>query len=132
MDLQRRSAKRALRAPSARWQRSIAALALLFFTIANFVAQTHVHLYPTGTRTASEHSFSFDRNPPPGKTDPFDNPATCPICQDIALAGHFTTAAVIAVLPPALVVLPTLDAITIPDRIATISHIWRGRAPPRN
>jgi hypothetical protein len=115
------------------WRRAIAALALAVFTIANFVTQTHVHLLgvPEGGKIAAAvNGFRFEQPLAPGKSNPFDDPATCPLCQDIALAGHFTTPAALPVLPPAPVALPVAIFIAMPAFVATVSHSWRGRAPP--
>lgn len=109
-------------------RRLIAALALVFFAIANFATQTHVHHLPIGTSAAG--AMRFERTPPHAG-NPFDNPATCPFCQDIALAGHYTTPAVIELVLPALVALPVTIPIAMPDFVAATSHIWRGRAPPQ-
>lgn len=115
------------------WRRAIAAFALAVFTIANFATQTHVHLQDMaegGRAAATETGFRFERTPTPQKSNPFDDPATCPLCQDIALAGHFTAPAAIAVLPPALIAVPVTLFVAMPAFVATISHNWRGRAPP--
>jgi hypothetical protein len=109
-------------------------LALVVFALTNFTVQTHVHLLPAAAapNTVSAAGVRLERIPAPQKTNPFDNPATCPLCQDMVFAGHFTTPAVIPVLPPALIALPATIAVAMPAYITAVSHIWRGRAPPKH
>ena len=112
------------------WHRTLASLALVVFALQSYVTQTHIHFLglglPAGAITTAYKA------PPSGKQNPFDNPQTCPVCQDLALVGHFTTPAAIAVLPPVFLavapaVLPRL-AIVVPAP----SHSWQSRAPPRH
>jgi len=112
----------------------VATLALVFFAFTNFAVQTHVHLLPApaAPNAALAAGTQLERIPAPQKTSPFDNPATCPLCQDMVFAGHFTTPAVIPILPPALIALPATIAVAIPAYITAITHIWRGRAPPKH
>lgn len=119
------------------WRQVLASLVLVLFALQSYVTQTHVHLYPTGQGTAAGHmfgvqAFGFRRIPAPGKIDPFDNPATCPICQDLALAGHFTTPGSILLALPPLVAMPVAVRLEVPRFVAAVSHIWLGRAPPQN
>jgi len=110
----------------------VATLALVFFAFTNFAVQTHIHLLPAAPNAVAAAGAQLERIPAPQKINPFDNPATCPLCQDMVFAGHFTTPAVIPVLPPALIALPATIAVAIPAYITAITHIWRGRAPPKH
>ncbi len=120
------------KAPRLDGRRLIAALALVFFAFTNFAIQTHVHLLSAFRPDAAAASMRFERPPPPQNANPFDDPATCPLCQDIALAGHYTTPSAIALVLPALIALAVTAAVAMPDFVAAISHIWHGRAPPQD
>ena len=110
------------------WRRTIAAAVLVFFTFQTFITQTHVHLLPVGTAPAAE----LKQQPAPDKQSPADNPANCPICQDIALAGHFTTPAIIPVPPPPLTALFAAAGFAAQGFVSAVSHSWHGRAPPQD
>lgn len=115
------------------WQQGFAALALILFAFQNYVTQTHIHLLWQGSPDAFVQAIGgqVQQTPAPGKKSPADNPANCPICQDVLLAGHFTTPTAIPPLPPALfaTVIEPVRFLTI--AIVAASHDWHGRAPPR-
>jgi hypothetical protein len=102
---------------------------LVVFSWQSFVAQTHNHFDRTPIATAAGTTgavaaSSSDRN------SPYDSPANCPICREIAQSGAY--------LPPAPIVLPAPQAMLI-WLVAGLSFGlvlerrllgWRSRAPP--
>jgi hypothetical protein len=124
----------AIRRPSAMsWRQAFAVLALALFAFQNYVTQTHVHLLWHGKPNAFVQSLGLTHAQvtPPGKQKPANDPANCPLCQDIALAGHFTTPGAVAFLLPALVVAAAAAIPELPAHILAPTHDWQGRAPPR-
>jgi len=132
--IRRRSRPRAQRS----WGRLPLTL-LLFFTFAvqSYVTQTHVHFSTESDRggafdlgfagkTKVTPSQTGDRHNSPAK----DDPANCPLCQQVSLAGAFVSPAVVVLYLPMLAgtfALPALAAVAASVRA---SHNWQGRAPP--
>jgi hypothetical protein len=115
------------------WHQLVASLAIVVFAFQSYVTQTHIHLLSTlATSQVASGAAKFQKTPAPAKRVPADDPANCPICQDIALSGHFTTPVTIPVLPPALVAIVAAPAVAAQAVIAVASHSWQGRAPPQN
>jgi len=116
------------------WRQAVASLALVFFSLQSFLTQTHIHLLWQGTRGASAQTLAsgFGARPAPAQNHlpPADSPATCPICQDMLLAGHFTAPGAIALAMPQQIAAFIAIAAATPVYLAAISHHWRGRAPP--
>lgn len=115
------------------WQQVIASLALVFFAFQSYLTQTHIHLLWHGAPDAYAQNLTgqnakpaSDRNQLP----PADNSANCPICQDMLLAGHFTTPGAVALILPPQIAAVAAIAIGRPAFVATASHNWHGRAPP--
>ncbi len=106
--------------------------ALVFFTLIAFAAQafatqTHIHFTP-------QELAALNGDAPgglPHKGDPSkDDPANCPVCQQIALAGNFVSPAPILFhLPTQITVLPEIVFAQF-VLAQSVSHNWRGRAPP--
>ncbi|HEX4304244.1 MAG TPA: DUF2946 family protein [Rhizomicrobium sp.] len=116
----------------------ITSLVLLAFAFQTYAVQTHIHVEPAsvnaGTQLASVSakaastvaSLDRDRQVPA----PLDDAAHCPLCQEFLHAGAYLTPVPAALILPITiaVVAPLLSApVTI---IHTVSHAWRGRAPP--
>lgn len=116
-------------APSAR--QLFAALALLVFAVQNYVLQTHVHP-PAGfaslTMGGTRAPLSWRKA---AKANPLDDPATCPLCQDLALAGHYTTPGTILLLSPFADVVAKLICRSEDRPIGRGRPGFYGRAPPR-
>ena len=108
---------------------------LFAFGLQSYLTQTHIHHPPVIGQLALAGDIPMTGEPAksPGDTDKYpanQDPANCPLCQEIALAGYFVApAAVLLVLPTAAAV-ATFDfaEITLPSRAP--SHNWQGRAPP--
>ena len=112
--------------------RVVVLLTLVAFTLQGFLTQTHIHQIASGGAPAVD---VFDGLPTPVKGDkaPAKNTEqTCPLCQQFASAGSFVTPSAAAALAPALSV-SVIQLVVIPAAKRTaITHIWRGRAPPRH
>ena len=102
---------------------------LLAFSWQSFVAQTHNHFAsaPISTAAAGTNvaaASSSDRN------SPFDSPANCPICREIAQSAAY--------LPPAPIVLPApqpmlvwlVAGLAFGLILERRSLGWHSRAPP--
>jgi hypothetical protein len=114
------------------WRQALVFAVLVAFALQGYIVQTHIHFSPeaaalldadTGAHAANGTSH-HDKYPPA------DDPANCPICQEILHSGQFITPSAQFLLPPTFAV----STITLVDRalphILAPSHSWRGRAPP--
>jgi hypothetical protein len=120
-------------APRGRGARlAITFFVLLAFTLQTYVIQTHVHgMARVGIAPAT---LALDKSAAQGqRPDKFptgNDPANCPICQEILHTGYFVTPAA-AVLPlPAVAVSIAPTVIDILTAVAAHSHSWKSRAPP--
>jgi hypothetical protein len=106
---------------------AITFLALLAFSVQSYVTQTHIHGAPasSGIAKAEQPAQPHDRYPAN------DDPANCPICQEILHAGHYVTPAAVAVLLPSVAVSTIAIVLDVPIALRSVSHSWHGRAPPR-
>lgn len=116
-------------------------LTLLIFVLDGYATQTHIHVNPpvSGAYTAVQGSFAASvhtnsakatRQATRDRYPPGDDPANCPICQQILHHGSFISPSAIAALPPALavsIIAVVLDALIVQS---PVSHSWHGRAPP--
>ncbi len=122
----------ALRAPAAGLRSLLLVLALLAaFLGQDVVTQSHVHPlgagwdFETAVQTGGAATGAAAEKRHPAKA-----PADCPICRELAMAGHY--------LAPGPLVLPQpLSSATwlfvLPVAILAFgsrSHSWRSRAPP--
>lgn len=112
--------------PSA-WRLLFVASVLFALLVQGYSTQTHIH----GQFSESVVSQT-DHAPGPTKYPLNDDPARCPICQQIVHASQFVAP---AWLTPFLLVL-AISTVEIADialpRFNAVSHSWRGRGPPRN
>ncbi|MGA7713641.1 MAG: DUF2946 family protein [Rhizomicrobium sp.] len=109
--------------------------ALLAFVLQAYLTQTHIHISAQADAAISLHDAGVApiKAPPSQDRDHFpakDDPANCPLCQQITIAGAFVSPTATGLLLPLQVqfAAPTLYAVSIVLR--SISHSWRGRAPP--
>ena len=104
--------------------------ALLAFVRQGFVTQTHEHFAIAAASTLQSTKALGGAEIRTGQPLP-DQPANCPICQDIAHAGAY-----IAPTPPIAfyaTAAATLSPVAPPSLAFTVrerSHAWRSRAPP--
>jgi hypothetical protein len=106
----------------------LASLVLIAFSFQSYVTQTHIHLVAQASNGMKADARKAPRDRYPASQDP----ANCPICQEVLHSGSFITPSAVAVLLPSLAV--SVLAIVIDTAIASspVSHSWRGRAPPRH
>ena len=110
--------------------RAVVLLTLVAFTLQGFLTQTHIHQIASGgPRTVD----IFDGVPAPGDKAPAkDTDQNCPLCQQFASAGAFITPSAAATLAPTLSA-SVIHLLVVPTaQLIAITHIWRGRAPPRH
>ena len=129
----------AARAPSPRV--FFVLVGLLALMIQSLVVQTHIHRtagwqslaqIPAVTQILSASADVDNDSKATPQRDPYpasQDPSNCPLCQEFAHFGQYTHALTI------LLVLLLLGAAWIPifvarPSFATVSHTWRGRAPP--
>jgi len=116
--------------------RLLVLVTLLAFAVQTYLTQTHIHLANEGQiprvhgqlvlgkasiGAPLEHK---DRYPPN------EDPANCPLCQELIHAGQFVTPAASFLLLPTLSLSTIERTVQYAPLIHAITHIWRGRAPP--
>jgi hypothetical protein len=118
-------------------------LMLVAFALQSYVTQTHIHFdghAVTGgiafggegsKAAANKISAALHASGNHDKFPPADDPANCPICQEMLYAGHYVMPAAIFVVLPSLPVSTIAVTVETPLRLFAPSHNWRGRAPPR-
>ena len=100
--------------------------ALLVFALQGYLVQTHIDRLPP----APQYNAHVSAPAAPGPADPY-NPASCPLCKEILLAGVFVTPA-IASLPLQLNWIVFLAATFVPEPVTVQRSLnWQSRAPPR-
>jgi hypothetical protein len=112
--------------PSA-WRHVLVAVLLLTLVVQGYATQTHLHKQNGSTVSAGLKAGETPRH------DNFpvnDDPANCPVCQQILHAGQFVAPAWL--LP--FLILAAVSTIEITTAVLphydTVSHSWRGRGPP--
>lgn len=110
--------------PSA-WRWNLVASVLLALFLQGYITQTHFHgLVPDSVVSQGSHAPGHDKYPLN------DDPARCPVCQQIVHGSQFVAP---AWLTPFLLVL-AISTIEIADvalpHFNAVSHSWRGRGPP--
>jgi len=114
------------RRPSA-WRWFLVAALLLTLVVQGYATQTHLHKQNGSTVSAALTAGGMPKH------DNFpvnDDPANCPVCQQILHAGQFVAPAWL--LP--FLILAAVSTIEITTAVLphydTVSHSWRGRGPP--
>ena len=133
-----------LTAPRVRARPQLAKLALTFvalfaFLVQSFITQTHVHFSAqadapfavsdaggTAAKSNTGDPRQRDHRGVPSKEDP----AHCPFCQQIAVAGAFLSPFIATLQLPTVVGLPPQISTAVTVATQQVSHIWQGRAPP--
>jgi hypothetical protein len=119
----------------ARW--AITLLVFLAFAFQSYVTQTHIHFaHETAVNIFAPVEKGAAATKAPGKQNPdkyppADDPANCPICQEVMHSGAFVMPDFVALLLPSQPVSIVPAVITLPAIIETISHGWQSRGPPR-
>jgi hypothetical protein len=112
----------------------LAALMAFTLIVQGVVTQSHFHNPGHETEATSAVTKAMSngqRQPTPIKLPLNDNPANCPICQQLIHAGQFVAPAWLA--PLLLVTTVSRVEIETDTRSAfdTVSHSWLGRGPPQ-
>ena len=139
-----RSRARLLRLPLSHWP--IVCLALVAVLIQSFVVQTHIHI-PQGAGRQTSLSVvtlagAFVAGPgtraadnqaaiPRDKYPINEDPSNCPLCQEIAHSGQFVQSAAVLAYVPVWVSVHFINFCEVLPSLFTVSHSWRGRAPPQ-
>jgi hypothetical protein len=122
-------------------RRALLLFALTAFALQGYVTQTHIHFAPgsfgamlsdTGKIVPVAQSAEKDGTLPRDKWPANDDPANCPICQEMIHSGAFVTPTVAALALPTEVFSVIAIVIDVPQFTSAVSHSWRGRGPPRN
>jgi hypothetical protein len=115
------------------WRQALVLVALVAFALQGYVVQTHIHFTPAEIAKLSTgtHAVKFGSGEHHDKFPANDDPANCPICQEILHNGQFVTPAAQVLLPPAQAVSTIAIVDTALPFVLAFSHSWRGRAPPR-
>ena len=111
--------------------------ALTAFALQSFVTQTHIHFAQNSAGIvfdAKAMNSGKQANAPAQPRDNYpakEDPANCPICQEIMHAGQYVMPVAVGLaLPVQSVSVATLE-LAAPEFLSTASHSWQGRAPPR-
>ena len=101
---------------------------LLAFLLQSYATQTHIHVQPDASAPAK---ISATAAAPAKKNTPTDdNPDNCPLCQLLYGGQYVAPDALVFFLP--MVAVSTIEiALGVTPHYDTVSHSWRGRAPPR-
>jgi len=123
------------------WRQVLPMLMLVAFALQSYVTQTHIHFaghVVTGgftfpgedSKTVKALGTAQDQDDH-DKYPPGDDPANCPICQEILYAGHYVAPTAVPILLPSLAI-STIEIVeTVLPRALAPSHNWQGRGPPR-
>lgn len=118
------------------WPRVVFTFVALFaFVLQGCVTQTHIHFPSDAGRfiapgLASPGNAHAKLSPDKRQHPDNDDPANCPICQQILFSGEYLSPA------PAVLRLPSLVAyfaLLVPADLVVVqrqSHIWLSRGPP--
>jgi len=131
-----KAARSRLSAPLGGWRAAVTAFAFVAFALQSYIVQTHIHFSPDAELRLAGYVASHDTKPaqqaPRDKYPSNEDPANCPICQEILHSGHFVIPAAQVFLAPYLAVSTIVVVDTALPHIFALSHSWRGRAPPRS
>jgi hypothetical protein len=138
LSLSRRRTSATSRASQLRsWRSVVVLVALTAFALQSYVTQTHIHMTAAAQSSQSAPKMAAkDAKSDPGTT-PRDrypsnqDPANCPLCQEILHAGHYVAPSAVAFFLPSqsLSIIPLLAA--APVSLAPAGYSWQSRAPPR-
>ena len=112
---------------SSAWRRFLVAFMLLALVLQGYATQTHLHKQDGATVSAA---LKAGEAPKHDNLPANDDPANCPVCQQILHAGQFVAPAWL--LP--FLILAAVSTVEITTAVLphydTVSHSWRGRGPP--
>ena len=106
---------------------------LLTFALQSYVTQTHIHGAFVSSDVAKISKQVGGKTPsePHDKYPANDDPANCPICQEILHAGQYVAPGAIVFALPAETVAIIPVSLDTPPIVKAIWQGWRGRAPPQ-
>jgi hypothetical protein len=112
-------------------------LALFAFTCQSYLTQTHIHIWLAPSTdaplAADSGSKSLAGSTLPKDKYPADqDPANCPICQEMVHAGQVIVPVAAAIVLPALTTLGLVVVAEAARHFNAPSHNWQGRAPPQD
>lgn len=101
------------------------ALLAVMIAFQGWVIQTHVH-------AADVLTVALQKAGEPHAPQPVnDDPAKCPICQEMLHSGLFVAPVWLALFLIAAASIIVPPAVFAAPAFAAISHTWRSRGPPR-
>src|SRR6476660_3498187 len=118
--------------------RLVVLVTLLAFGFQTYLTQTHVHFASEGQPSRVHTQLvlgggKVSTGAPVDRKDRYpanEDPANCPLCQELIHAGQFVTPAASALLVPSLSLSVIELTVQYAPLLHTVTHIWRGRAPP--
>ena len=110
----------------------------LAFAIQTYLTQTHIHFSSEGQSSGVHGQLALGggkvaNGVPVDRKDRYpanEDPANCPLCQELIHAGQFVTPAAAVLFLPSLAISVIELTIRYSPHLHTVTHIWRGRAPP--
>ena len=130
--------------PPAGGRLALVAVMLLAFVFQAYLTQTHIHkgdpfdigaqsliIHVADSKAASGQAVGNQGTPSRDNFPANDDPANCPICQQIMQAGLFVAPVWLVPLLVSLAVSTVEIATIVAPHYDTVSHSWRGRGPPR-
>ena len=105
---------------------AITLVALLAFALQTLVLQTHIHGVPLAGTAGVTLSVEKGQQPAP----PVNDPANCPICQEMLHAGAFVAPGAATLQIATLASVIDFVFVEIFATAQTRSHGWKSRAPP--
>jgi hypothetical protein len=111
---------------------------LLAFAVQTYLTLTHIHFASEGQSSRVHTQLvlgggKVSIGAPVERKDRYpanEDPANCPLCQELIHAGQFVTPAASALLLPSLSLSVIELTVQYAPLLHTVTHIWRGRAPP--
>ena len=106
---------------------------LLGFALQSYVTQTHIHLPGGDGIYAGASADTVTKGSPAhhgDKRSPKDDPANCPLCQQILIAGAFVAPPTVALILPMEMAFAAPPALSARRHSKSPSHSWHSRAPP--
>jgi len=130
--------------PPAGGRLALIAVMLLAFVFQAYLTQTHIHkgdpfdigaqalnIHVPSSTAANDQAANGQATPGRDNFPANDDPANCPICQQIMQAGLFVAPVWLIPLLVSLVVSTVEITRVVAPHYDTVSHSWRGRGPPR-
>jgi hypothetical protein len=100
------------------------------FVVQGYLTQTHIH-----RQNLSGSSIAQKLNDGSPKHDNYpadDDPANCPLCQQVLHSGQFVAPGSLVFFLPMLAISVIEIAVLALPLFDSVSHSWLGRGPPAN